>query len=421
MDGLPGRGRPTWPIMMQRHQRSLLLAATLSVILIVTLIPSWSGERGSFITCPICEERGLADVVLNILLFVPFGLVLGQFGKRQHHVLIVSALLSAGIEFAQSYIPGRDAAAFDIVFNTAGAAVGVILARRTRAWLLPSCATGNRLSLASAFAAVGILALVGYLLGPAPARSSSYTLWTPRAGLAVQYEGEVVNAVFGTMKIVPPGTVPTKSVTALLTASGELRVQVVPASLQSGFRPVIAISDEGGREIVLLGLQGDDLVFRYRTRSASVRLDRPDFRFVGAMRDAVPGKITEIAVLRESQGYCMSVDEKRACTYGFTVGDGWALLLHPDGLASPVHTLLASVWLAVLFLPGGYWAVGRWVRALSASLLVLGLLVTPQLSGLLPTRPVEIAAGLTGFLSGIALRRATETIASQQNQRGIRA
>lgn len=71
------------------------------------------------------------DVVINLLGFVPFGLVTaalcaGRVGRRTAFaaVVLLGAALSFGIEFAQSYLPSRSSSLPDLLLNTAGGALG---------------------------------------------------------------------------------------------------------------------------------------------------------------------------------------------------------------------------------------------------------------------------------------------------------
>ncbi len=78
------------------------------------------------------KSDGAADIVLNILLFVPFGFGLSErfrgMGWSWKRALlatwIAGAVLSYTIEFLQIYIPTRDSGWEDVVTNGAGAAVG---------------------------------------------------------------------------------------------------------------------------------------------------------------------------------------------------------------------------------------------------------------------------------------------------------
>src|SRR5262249_2283220 len=76
-----------------------------------------------------------ADVIANILGFMPFGFVLcGYFAlshPRPQAILIstlVGGLLSFSVEFLQYYIPKRDSSLTDVMSNTTGTLLGALIA-----------------------------------------------------------------------------------------------------------------------------------------------------------------------------------------------------------------------------------------------------------------------------------------------------
>ena len=72
---------------------------------------------------------GDAERVLNTLLFVPLGATIALLLHRRLWPLaiLVGFAISAAVEYAQLTIPGRVPDAADVVWNTVGAAIGVIL------------------------------------------------------------------------------------------------------------------------------------------------------------------------------------------------------------------------------------------------------------------------------------------------------
>jgi glycopeptide antibiotics resistance protein len=117
--------------------RALVMAWT-AVILCAALLPlsdfkdhaHWTRVQWvPFVTPPV----SLRDVLLNILLFVPFGYLLSKrppaCGGSVIGVVCLGALLSGLIEFLQIFTHGRFPSATDLVNNVVGAALGVGLAR----------------------------------------------------------------------------------------------------------------------------------------------------------------------------------------------------------------------------------------------------------------------------------------------------
>lgn len=76
-----------------------------------------------------------SDLVMNVLMFVPFGFVFQLTRPRGaaadwRHVLLLGAGLSGAIETAQLFSPDRFSSAIDVATNTAGALLGAALFAR---------------------------------------------------------------------------------------------------------------------------------------------------------------------------------------------------------------------------------------------------------------------------------------------------
>jgi len=84
------------------------------------------------------HQFGPDDLLINLLLFVPFGALLHhdwrhRTWKLRSIVMMISAgaiLISGTIEYAQSFLPTRDSSIIDVLFNTLGALLGVTADRR---------------------------------------------------------------------------------------------------------------------------------------------------------------------------------------------------------------------------------------------------------------------------------------------------
>ncbi|SDF64502.1 VanZ like family protein [Blastococcus aurantiacus] len=69
------------------------------------------------------------EMAANVLLFVPVALLLAAAAPRLSGVLVwlLCTAASAGVEAAQLVLPGRQTSVRDVVLNSAGAAIGVLL------------------------------------------------------------------------------------------------------------------------------------------------------------------------------------------------------------------------------------------------------------------------------------------------------
>lgn len=91
-------------------------------------------------------RSGRGDLLGNVILFVPFGLIgtittgnLGKAFRRMVLVLLAAAIFAAGLQFVQLYLPSRTAALNDVFWNLLGTAVGclggIVLSKYARRWL----------------------------------------------------------------------------------------------------------------------------------------------------------------------------------------------------------------------------------------------------------------------------------------------
>lgn len=74
---------------------------------------------------------GWVEFAANIVLFVPFGLLVVLLFRRFWWGVVAALALSAAIELVQAVIPSRTASLRDVVANVAGASVGAVIA-----WLI---------------------------------------------------------------------------------------------------------------------------------------------------------------------------------------------------------------------------------------------------------------------------------------------
>ena len=97
---------------------------------------------------PFCERPLVAtDIVLNVILFVPFGFLLMWAGstarsaRRATLTLILAAALSISAEYFQVYCHNRIPSATDVCTNVLGAGLGILI----RWWSEPGAKDGTEL------------------------------------------------------------------------------------------------------------------------------------------------------------------------------------------------------------------------------------------------------------------------------------
>lgn len=128
----------------------LLLAAYVLLIVHASLYPlsGWQSHGASpfaFVAAPWPRWITAFDVAANVFGYLPFGVLcvlslrprLGR-GAALAAAVLGGALLSLGLEAAQSYLPARVASNVDLLANASGALLGAVAGLASAPWLLGS-------------------------------------------------------------------------------------------------------------------------------------------------------------------------------------------------------------------------------------------------------------------------------------------
>lgn len=385
----------------------------------VTLVPG--GATGTPMSgwCLLCGSRGSADAILNTLLFVPLGALLarrwsprpgsspaGDAFRTPASVAFLGAgavafLLSLGVEVVQILLPARDASPSDVFFNTLGGLVGAGLWLRLGAWLRVDDGPAALVCTAAAVGATGVLAVTGLALAPSLTRSDYWGQWTPDLGHLESYGGLVLEATVGGLAVTVGRSGHSGTLRALLRSGADVRTLFLAGPPPPGVAPVFSIYDRQEREIMLLGVSGDDVVFRIRRRADHLKLDRPDTRLPGALAGRLPGDTVRATAFVEGGRRCLRTDPgPGACGIGPTLTDGWSLLYHVEPLSGRARPVLGALWIALLCMPVGLWLRQRSLCALAIALPLAALWLLPEVTTPEPTPPEGYAGAVAGFLIG---------------------
>jgi VanZ like family len=376
----------------------------LFVILGATMIPLEPTGGAPPFLCVLCGDEALADAVLNATLFLPLGVALSAAGWRPLRAVVSGALLSVAVETAQFVIPGRDPSLSDVLFNTLGVVLGVALARSTSTWWRPRARIADVLGILGSIGAACFIILTGVLLGVSFPEDPYYGGWTPRFGHLEWYGGRVLQASLDGLEIPPRALANSPRIREMLRSGAPIQVHALAGPQPSGLAPLFTIHDGHHSEIVLLGVDGDDIVFRYRRRAGDWGLVEPDIRIRGALRGVAWRDPLSIVVRRAASGYCVRVNAMERCGLGYTIGTGWALLLGGQPISLRLQPALSVIWLGALFFPIGLWARLGWAFVIRVALSLACLLILPSFIDLLPTPGAEIAGAIGGLLAGYACR-----------------
>jgi hypothetical protein len=386
----------------RRRALRALLALFVLGILRLTLTPTADGSVEALrLTCIVCGPQGGADAVLNVLLFAPVALLLTALGVSARRTLLATALLSLAIEIAQGFVPGRDPALGDVLFDSLGGVLGWSLARFPGAWLLPPARQAAHRSLAAAAAALALAAGTGYLLRPARSEPPFGAEWTERTRRLARYRGQVLAARLGDLEL-PPGRLQDPLGFRRRLLEGEpLLLRATAGPRVPTLAPLLGIYAAG--EMLLLGIDGDEVVLRYRPRADRLRLVRPEFALPGALAGLSAGSPLLVRARVRSSGIDLAVAPRARAHVDFTVGSGWMLFLAGQFGRAPFPWYLPPLWLAALCAPVGLWLRARPASGAALLLLAAGLPLAALALGLAPTPPLEAAGAGLGLLAGSAL------------------
>ena len=380
-----------------------MLGLGIAGIVLATLYPAAAGEEG-WSTCMICGSRGVADAVLNFLLFVPLGVGIRLVTSRSAPSAGGALLLSLVVELAQQAIPGRDPSLRDLVFNTLGGLAGGLIVPVVAAAMSVSRRRAGYLALLVGFGVAAVVVATGILARPALPGSTYFGQWTPRLGHLDLYRGRVLQVSVGNAPI-GRRRIDEAAIRGAFMSGEALEIVAIAGPPPERIAPIFSVFDRERREILLIGAHGPHLVLHLRTRSRDLLLDQPDLRSWNLLRASAAGDTLRIRVQRRDGGLCASVNGAGECGIALSVGSGWSLFYALQSSPRWAREWLGRGWAFALLLPLGL--VLRRERLGSAALVVAGvaLLALPGWVGLQPTPPGELVAAASGCVAGVLLRR----------------
>jgi len=137
-----------------------------------------------------------------------------------------------------------------------------------------------------------------------------------------------------------------------------LEVRALAGPPPRAVAPIFSIADGEERQIMLLGADREQLVFRYQTRAMELRLDSPDLRIDDAFAGLRPGDALTITATPAQGGRAMEFEvngTRASATLG--IMDTWSLLLTSDFVSRhrSLRRAIGIAWLCALATPLLVW------------------------------------------------------------------
>ena len=352
------------------------------------LPPGWSFSITS-------GDAALAELIQNLLLFIPLGVCLTLAGVRPRRAIALGALLSFAVEFAQQWIPGRDPSTGDILCNSISTALGVALVRFAPHWLTTAPRRSAWQALATAVVAVLTWIGTGAVLRQSFPPPPYHTVNAPAFDYWAQYHGAVLWSNF----------------------VGPLSVRAVaPAHPPDRSSPLVGVLDARAVEVFILSMDGHDLSLRYRMPAINWKLETPDLRWRGAFAAIAPGDTFTAAAAASADGkqICLGLNGEKHCGFGYTVGDGWKLIFYPERWPGGLLTAINALWIAGCVVGVGFWAArtsggersggeGAATAKVAVGIVLLALVFVPYFMGMKGTSLWEWIGALGGIEAGLVL------------------
>ncbi len=364
---------PAEPDQLRRPgpDRTILLVGSLVWLALVALWLTWSPFDLSTAGRDYPPAPTSAfDLLGNLVLLAPFGATVAALAPRRGVLLaaLAGALVSAGMEAGQIYLPDRVVSVVDLLLNTAGAAAGAAVMLRLRARVRPCAA---------------VLALVGlvytaFLLQAAWAgysfrRGMNFSGWNPSFGIAIGdesqadvggiyvYQGQVENGVIcagaGTDTVCAGPSADAERRDRLVRHAEEgqwvmLRAAFMSASdSQAGPRRLVTFSRGGYQRNATLGQEHTALVVRLRTALMGENGRRYELRVPDAIHAGTPETVEVVARRGDIRVSIASTGQARVEDFRLDGLAGAILLRGPGAVSSVEVTRSRRASLVVLVFP----------------------------------------------------------------------
>jgi hypothetical protein len=354
-------------------------------IAVLTLTPQYQATKAPPIFCLLCGDTSILDAILNIFLFIPFGMGLRLAGMSRRRVFAIALVTTVTVELLQLVIPGRDTSLGDVITNSSGAFIGVICADIWRVVLLPSRRAARRLAIGWTLLWVLSLTVSAELAHVSLPNTIGWGEWRPELLHHDYFPGKVFSATAGGLPT-PYGIGPANADVRRRLSSDSVVVQatVVSAIASGAVSSIASVYDYQGSQIFMLGQRNGNLTFSLRMRTADAKVETPDIRLDSVFprhRAKTPDTVFVAGGLIHHQLWISAERNgvRRERTQPVDAGLGWSYMLPFDYEYGEEARWLTVLWIAGLAAPAMYWATraGRTTLLSMGAALALSLAVIP--------------------------------------------
>jgi len=391
----------------------LATALALALILLTTLRaePSQLDRAAETAwSCVVCGEAGVTDVLLNLLLFVPFGMGLRALGLRWWHTALVAGGVTLAIEATQATVlAGRDASLGDVIANTIGGLLGWWLWGTRDRLRAPSPRRARVLAAALLLVASATWLLTAWGLEPEGSSDGPWVGQRTRVWSGHDpFPGALGLATISDIEI-PDDPLISRPV---LSRGFTLSMLLMRSDSTTPTKPVsiLRVVDRRGRLQLSVAQREENLLVSSRVRASRWRVRTPTWRFEHAMQ--VP---TDVPWAMDWQWQHDRVELRSRSTRAgsnvatrslpLSVGLGW-VFVHPFAAAiGSTAAWWTAAWLALWFLPLG-WCLRRLSRREAMVWGAMGVTsyISASLVSGLPVQWLEVAVVVGCVLVGMVER-----------------
>jgi hypothetical protein len=378
-------------------------------------MPQYGNPKAPPSLCILCGDTSVLDSILNVFLFIPFGMGLRLAGMPWRRAFAIGLVTTITVELLQLAVPGRDSSLGDVFTNSFGGLIGIICADIWRVVILPSRREAVRLASGWVLLWMLILTASGELAHISLPATTAWGVWAPELLHHDYFPGTILSATAGGLPTPTAISATSADVRRRLSSdSVVVRATVIGGRATSPIASIASVHDWKRSQIFLLGEREGNLIFSLRMRTADARVRTPAIRLDSVFprrRPAHPDTIQvaggliahRLWISAESRGV------RRERTLPVDAGLAWSYFLPFDYEYGSEAPWLTALWLASLAAPAAYWATRAGWRVLLAVAAVMAatLLVVPLATGVHPTPWWEWLALAAGIIAGAAPAMAT--------------